>query len=58
MENFVVALNFSDAQQWLSVPFPLDGPWTDLLNQETYEVAGNRRELAVSSNWGRILRKD
>jgi pullulanase len=58
VQNFVVALNFSDAEQWLSVPFPLDGPWTDLLNQETYDVAGNRRDLAVSSNWGRILRKD
>jgi hypothetical protein len=58
VENFVVALNFSDADQWLSVPFPLDGTWTDLLNQQVLEVAGNRRELIVASNWGRVLRRD
>ena len=58
VENVVVALNFSDAEQWLSVPFPLDGGWTDLLGQETFDVTGNRRELPVPSNWGRILRRD
>src|SRR3954452_23878435 len=26
VENVVVALNFSDNEQWLSVPFPLTGP--------------------------------
>jgi pullulanase len=58
VENFVVALNFSDVDQWLSVPFPLDGTWTDLLNEQTIEVAGNRRELLVASNWGRVIRRD
>jgi hypothetical protein len=58
VENVVVALNFSDAEQWLSAPFPLDGAWTDLLAQQTFHVTGNRRDLPVPSNWGRILVRD
>jgi pullulanase len=58
VENFVIALNFAGADQWLSVPFPLDGSWTDLLNDQAFDVTGNRRELMVASNWGRVLRKD
>jgi 1,4-alpha-glucan branching enzyme len=57
-ENFVIALNFSDETRRLNLPFPLDGAWTDLLNQEAVAVAGNRLELPVAPNWGRILRKD
>jgi pullulanase len=58
VENIVVALNFSDAQQWLSVPFPLDGTWTDLLGQQTFDVTDHRRDIAIPSNWGRILQRD
>jgi len=55
VENIVVALNFSGAEQWLAVPFPLDGTWTDLLARQDFEVTGHRRDLPVASNWGRIL---
>jgi hypothetical protein len=39
-----------------AVHFPLDGTWTDLLADQTFEVPGNRRDLPVPSHWGRILR--
>jgi 1,4-alpha-glucan branching enzyme len=58
VENVVVVLNFSDAEQTVSVPFPLDGAWTDLLGQQGIDVVGNRLDLPVPSNWGRILRRD
>jgi 1,4-alpha-glucan branching enzyme len=57
VENIVVTLNFSNAEQWLDIPFPLDGPWTDLLTHQAFRVTGNRRTLPTPSHWGRILRR-
>jgi 1,4-alpha-glucan branching enzyme len=56
-ETFVVVLSFADADQTVTVRFPVDGTWTDLLAGGTaYEVAGGQADLLVTSNWGRLLR--
>jgi hypothetical protein len=59
MENFVIVLNFSDQPQSVSVPFPLDGPWTDLLSNFdgswTPTVTNHRLDFTVSSNFGHVF---
>lgn len=62
VEEFVVVLNFSGAEQSVTVPFPSDGTWTDLLNDTanpwTVGVHGHALEVPVSSYWGRVFRRD
>ena len=41
LERFVVVLNFTDNTQWINVPFPDNGDWTDLLNENTVAKVGN-----------------
>lgn len=59
MENFVIVLNFSDQPQLVSVPFPLDGTWTDLLSDFNGSwqpnVANHRLDITVGSNWGHVF---
>jgi pullulanase len=61
IENFVVVLNFSDNEQSVSVPFPLDGRWTDLLSEfsATWSpiVRNQRLDVTVGSNWGHVFLK-
>jgi hypothetical protein len=62
VENFVIVLNFSDSDQSVAVPFPLDGTWTDLLSDPSSPwsavVRDHALQLTVTSNWGRVLRRD
>jgi len=59
LENFVIVLNFSDQPRAVSVPFPLDGIWTDLLSDFDSSwhpvVTNNRLDFVVSSNWGHVF---
>ena len=57
LERFVVVLNFSSADQYVDVPFPADGVWTDVLNDDAQiDVRGFRvRGFKVNSNWGNVL---
>jgi pullulanase len=62
VENFVIVLNFSDADQTAHVPFPIDGHWSDLLadfngqgGPWSVDVSGNSADVIVGSRWGRIL---
>jgi len=54
---YMIVLNFSDSTQWVDIPLPRNGTWTDLLNAnggiqvDNYRVAN----FPVSSNWGCIL---
>jgi pullulanase len=61
IQNFVVVLNFSDNEQSVSVPFPLDGRWTDLLSgfsgTWTPIVRNQRLDFTVGSNWGHVFLK-
>lgn len=61
VERFIIALNFTDATQFADIPFPLNGTWTDLLNNNnSYTVMGWRlMNFGVPSNWGCVFwRKD
>ena len=59
LENFVIGLNFSDQPQSVSVPFPLDGTWTDLLSDFLGSwqpiVTNNRLDFVVGGNWGHVF---
>jgi pullulanase len=55
LERFIVVLNFSDYDQFISLPFSVNGKWEDLLNGGSVKIndywLSNQR---ISSNWGRI----
>jgi len=54
-------LNFSDSEQSVSVPFPIDGRWTDLLSwfsgTWTPIVRNRRLDFTIGSNWGHVFLK-
>jgi hypothetical protein len=54
LERFIVVLNFTDNTQWINVPFPRNGNWTDLLNSNTVANVGNYwlPNYPIPSNWG------
>lgn len=60
VEHLIIALNFSGSDQFVDVPFSMNGTWEDLLTGEVvdvrnYVIAAHR----VPSHWGRIFcRKD
>jgi pullulanase len=59
LQRFYVVLNFSDQPQSVSVPFPENGPWTDLLanfdGTWTPSVSNFQLDLEVSSHWGHVF---
>ena len=59
-ERFMVVLNFTDARQFVDVPFPLNGAWVDLLSGDSIQVNNYiRKQQDVDSHYGRIFyRKD
>lgn len=61
-QTFVVVLNFSDHEQWASVPFPYDGSWVDLLSDYAGswrpEISGGRLEFSVGPHWGHVFFKE
>lgn len=61
-QTFVVVLNFSEREQWVSVPFPFDGRWTDLLSDYEGswqpEISGGRLEFSVGPYWGHVFFKE
>jgi len=63
VENVVVVLNFSDTQQVVDVPFPVQGRWTDRLagfaggTDWAVDVGGPTAPVPVGSHFGRILHR-
>lgn len=61
MQQFVIVLNFSDSEQAVSVPFPEDGVWTDLLSdyQGSWKPTVHNRALYIraGSHWGHVFYK-
>jgi hypothetical protein len=57
LENFVIILNFSATDQITDIPFPFNGIWKDVLNDNRVYTAteGQLRNQKINSNWGRIL---
>ena len=60
-QTFVVVLNFSEREQWASVPFPQDGHWvdwpSDYAGNWRPEVKAGRLEFSVGPHWGHVFFK-
>ncbi|MGR8981657.1 MAG: alpha-amylase family glycosyl hydrolase [Gammaproteobacteria bacterium] len=55
IERFIIAINYSDFDQRINIPFSADGRWEDLLNGDTVIVNGYKLyNQKINSNWGRI----
>jgi len=55
VERFIVVLNFTDADQWVDVPFSVDGQWSELLNNRWVQVTNYwLRNTRIPSHWGRV----
>jgi glycosidase len=57
LEKFYVVLNFSNAPQTVSVSFPEDDGWADLLSGWQPPVRGNWLTFEVGSSWGHVFYK-
>jgi glycosidase len=55
LQLFIIVLNFSQAKKTVSVPFPDNGVWEDLLSGWKPSVVSNRLNVEVGSNWGNIF---
>jgi len=57
MEFFMVVLNFTGNTQWVNIPFPSNGNWTDLINNNTVASVSNfwLANYPVPSNWGCVF---
>lgn len=59
LQRFIIVLNFSDRGQWVSVPFPSNGIWTDLLSGYSGawqpQVTNWRLDFTVGANWGHVF---
>jgi 1,4-alpha-glucan branching enzyme len=59
LQRFYILLNFSEQPQLVRVPFPANGPWTDLLanfdGSWTPTVSDFHLDVVVGSNWGNIF---
>jgi glycosidase len=58
LQRFIIVLNFSQDNKIVSVPFPADGVWEDLLSSWKPSVINNRLDIEVGSNWGHIFFKE
>lgn len=57
LQRFIIVVNFSRYDQFVDVPFSVDGEWTDLLNSGT-RVSPTEcwvRNWKVNSNWGNVF---
>jgi 1,4-alpha-glucan branching enzyme len=61
LQRFIIVLNFSAQPQRVTVQFPENGTWIDLLSDYNgswkVDVKNNELDLEVGSNWGHIFFK-
>jgi 1,4-alpha-glucan branching enzyme len=57
-ERFIVVVNYSDFDQFVTIPFSTNGQWEDLLNG-SFDIVSDfqLRRQRIDSNWGRIYYK-
>ncbi len=56
--RYIVALNFSDADRVLTIPFSDNGEWIDLLSGDVLHVTGfASSNYMLTRHWGAIFRK-
>jgi pullulanase len=62
LQYFIVVLNFSDSDQYVTVKFPENGEWVDLLSNYVGswrpQIQNNSMNLTVTSNWGHVFFKN
>lgn len=58
LQLFIIVLNFSQNKKTVSVPFPDNGVWEELLSGWKPAVASNRLNFEIGSNWGHIFFKE
>jgi glycosidase len=56
-EYFIIALNFTQDWHDVTLSFPFNGEWQDLLNPDRITVTTNRYGIGIPSNWGRVFFK-
>lgn len=58
LERFIIVINYSDFDQFVDIPFSVDGHWDDLLNEQSAVIENFRLfNQQINSNWGRIYFK-
>jgi 1,4-alpha-glucan branching enzyme len=59
LQRFVIVLNFSDQSHRVTVHFPKNGTWTDLLSgfngSWKVDITDNKLDFEIGSNWGHIF---
>jgi pullulanase/glycogen debranching enzyme len=58
LDRFIVALNFSDQDQQVDIPFPADGIWVDQLSTPAISAAVNGfwlRQWTIPRYWGFVF---
>ena len=56
LERFIIAINFSESDQYVDIPFSASGRWQELLNGGSVDVQDFwMRNYRLPSNWGRIF---
>ncbi len=58
LEKFYVVLNFSQSPHTVSLSFPEDDGWIDLLSGWQPPVSNNWLTFEVGSNWGHVFHKE
>ncbi len=57
-EWFIIVLNFSQFDQYVDIPFSLNGAWRNLLNDTSDDITHYRLyDQRINSNWGKIYYK-
>ena len=57
-KDFFIAINYSDFDKFIDVPFSVNGHWDDLLNEQSAVVENFRLfKQRIHSNWGWIYFK-
>jgi 1,4-alpha-glucan branching enzyme len=58
VERFIVVVNFSGYDQYVDVPFSVNGTWSERLNGGDLQVSDFRvPNLLVTSHWGKVFYK-
>jgi len=62
IQKFIIVLNFSSKEQYITIPFPDNGSWTDLLSNYKGDWSVNindfKLDLKIGSYWGHIFYKE
>jgi 1,4-alpha-glucan branching enzyme len=58
LERFIIALNYSDTDRFIDVPFPANGMWQELLGGGSLTVQNYLLpNTLIGSNWGKVYFK-